>query len=266
MELCDFHIHTVFSDGADAPAAIAEEAVARGLTAIGFSDHSYLPFDSGCLKKDGADEYLTEIRRVKKLFSGKLEVLCGIEQDYFSGIRDPRLDYAIGSVHYIEAGGGYVPVDLDAASLTDAAGRYFGGDMTALCVEYFKTAAKVIDATGADVIGHFDLIRKFNGNGELFDSRSVRYREAWRDAADKLISLGKPFEINTGAISRGVGDDAYPSREIADYIYGKGGKFILSGDSHRAKDLCFSFDVYRKRYGDAILTRPVSRTRRKSRD
>ena len=41
----DFHVHTVFSDGKDTPEDMVLSAIERGMTAIGFSDHSTTPCD-----------------------------------------------------------------------------------------------------------------------------------------------------------------------------------------------------------------------------
>ena len=42
MILVDRHIHSTFSDGANTPEEIVQEAINRQMTTIGFSDHSYL--------------------------------------------------------------------------------------------------------------------------------------------------------------------------------------------------------------------------------
>ena len=74
--------------------------------------------------------------------------------------------------------------------------------------------------------------------------RHPRYVKAWQDAADVLLKTGKPFEINTGAISRGYRTEAYPSKEIRDYIRAHGGKLILSSDSHQKDTIAYRFKDY----------------------
>ena len=59
-----------------------------------------------------------------------------------------------------------------------------------------------------------------------------------------LISTGRVFEINTGAISRGWRTDAYPATEIRQYIRDHGGKMILSSDAHQKENICFQFEKY----------------------
>ena len=58
-------------------------------------------------------------------------------------------------------------------------------------------------------------------------------------------SLGVPFEINTGAISRGYQDNPYPSETVIKMIKERGGKFILNSDSHSVDTIAFEFDKWK---------------------
>ena len=243
MPLADYHVHTVFCDGKNTPEEVVKAAIEKGMDAIGFSGHSHTAFDaSWCMSVDGTAAYRKEIARLKKAYAGKIKIFCGVEQDYFSDASTEGYDYVIGSVHYLCVNGEYIPVDESAEDLKAAAEKQFGGDMMALCEKYYRTAANVCEKTNCDIIGHFDLITKFNNGGALFDENDPRYIAAWQKAADKLLRSGKVFEINTGAISRGYRTQPYPSADIRSYIKAKGGTFILSGDSHSADTLCFQFD------------------------
>lgn len=233
MKRQDLHTHTTYSDGKNTPEEMILAAADEGLDTIGISDHSYTSIDeSYCIKKEKIAGYVAEISALKEKYKGKIEVLCGIEQDYFSDEPTDMFDYAIGSVHYIKAGGEYIPVDESAEILKKAADKYFGGDMYALVEEYYRLEADVIRKTNADIIGHFDLITKFQEQTPLFDERNPRYISAWKKACDELLKTKKPFEINTGAISRGYRTTPYPSEEIRQYILENNGALILSSDSH----------------------------------
>ena len=74
--------------------------------------------------------------------------------------------------------------------MKNAAEKYFNGDMLSLAEEYFKTVSQVVEKTNCDIIGHFDLIRKFNEGNKLFDENNPRYRKAATDAAKTLLKLG----------------------------------------------------------------------------
>jgi len=53
--------------------------------------------------------------------------------------------------------------------------------------------------------------------------------------------LGVPFEINTGAISRGYRTTPYPSFEILKAIHDGGGRIVFSSDAHDKSTLRYWF-------------------------
>lgn len=229
----DLHTHTVYSDGNNTPEEMVLSAIEKGLDVIGISDHSYTSFDDlYCIKKETVEEYIKEIEGLKAKYGDKIKILCGIEQDLYSGMPEYDFDYVIGSVHYIKLGDEYITVDNTTEELKRAASKYFGGDFYSLVEEYYRLVGMVAERTGADIIGHFDLITKFQEKEPLFDEKDERYIKAWQKAIDKLIEANIPFEINYGAISRGYRTTPYPSKDIQEYIAKKGGKLILSSDSH----------------------------------
>ncbi len=229
----DLHTHTTYSDGNNTPEEMVLSAIEKGLETIGISDHSFTDFDSSyCVKQGKLEEYIREIENLKTKYSDKIKVLCGIEQDLYSGLPEYNFDYVIGSVHYIKLGDEYVPVDLSAEDLKAAADKYFDGDIYALIEEYYRLVSTVVETTNADIIGHLDLITIFQDRERLFDEKNERYIKAWQSAVDELIKFNVPFEINYGPISRGYKTTPYPAKDIRDYILKKGGKLVYSSDSH----------------------------------
>ncbi len=245
MMRTDFHLHTSFSDGKNTPEEMVAAALQKGMTKIGFSDHSLTEFDVDyCMKAERIGEYKKEIATLKEKYKGKIEIYCGIEQDIFSSPA-AGFDYVIGSVHYVKAGEDYIPVDLSTQAIEDGVKKHFAGDFLAFAEAYFAQVETVVEKTNADIIGHFDLVTKFEEKTPLFDRNHSRYIKAWQRAADKLLTHGRLFEINTGAISRGYRRTPYPSADIITYLAAMGAKFIMSSDSHRAENLLFQFDLWR---------------------
>ena len=245
MILKDLHVHTNYCDGKDSPRDIVLAAVDMGLETLGFSGHSYTDFDeSYCMSMEGVKAYKEEIKALKEEFAGRIEILCGIEQDMFSREDTSDFDYVIGSAHYIYFENEFITVDWKPEILKDAADKYFCGDMLCLAEYYYDTVAGVAERTDCDIVGHLDLITKFNETDNLIDTQNPRYIAAWKKAVDRIMRKCTLFEINTGAISRGYRTGPYPSLDIIDYIKEKGGRFILSSDSHSKDTLCFCFDEY----------------------
>lgn len=247
MILKDYHIHTSYSDGKNSPEDIILAAIDKGFTEIGFSDHSYTEFDeSYCMKKDLIDDYLNEIKSLKEKYRDRISVLCGIEQDYYSSQSTESYDYVIGSVHYVKVGENYIDVDHSKEKLIADVKTYFNGCFSDFYRAYYANLSDVVVKTGADIIGHFDLVAKFNEDGSLFDSKSEEYTAAWNKAADALLDTGKPFEINTGAISRGYKTNPYPANDIYEYLKNNGARFILSSDCHDKSYLGAYFENFEK--------------------
>lgn len=255
MIIEDFHVHTVFSDGKNTPAEVVESAVQKGIKRLGFSDHSYTYFDeSYCMKKDAVSEYKSEIASLKEKYEGIIDIYCGVEQDYYSDEPTEGFDYVIGSVHYVKIEGDFIPIDESPEILIDAAQKYFNGDIYSLVECYYDTVSDVLNKINADIIGHLDLITKFNENNALFDMNCERYLNSAKKAVDCLLKANKTFEINTGAISRGYRSSAYPSDNILKYIIENAGKLVLSSDSHNRETLAFEFEKYNRKYKENITS------------
>ena len=241
----DLHAHSTYCDGKNTPREMVEAALKKGLNTFGISGHSYTAFDTSyCMQKEDIPRYIEELHYLRAEYFDRIHVLCGVEQDYYSDYPTDSFDYVIGSVHYILAGGEYIPVDETAEILKDAAEKHFSGDIYALIEEYYRTVADVVNKTGCDIIGHFDLITKFIEREPIFDTAHPRYVAAWQSAADELLKTGVPFEINMGAITRGYRTQPYPSSEIVAYIKAHGGQLVLSSDAHSCDAIAYDFDKY----------------------
>lgn len=241
----NLHTHSRFCDGADSLEDILLEAIAKDFDVIGFSSHSFTPFDLSYCMTDTAG-YVAECERLRREYGGRITVLCGLEQDYFAPSPTFETDFIIGSVHYIKCGREYIPIDESCDILIDAANRCFNGDIYSLCEEYYRLVGRVADRTGCDIIGHFDLISKFSETVPgLIDFNNERIIAAEEEAIESLIPYGVPFEVNTGAMARGLRTEPYPSRRCLEKIARMGGSVILTSDCHAKEKLDFGFDVAR---------------------
>lgn len=241
--LSNLHTHTSFCDGKDSPEEIVKAAIAFGMEAIGFSGHSYTPIDTSyCMTLDGTVQYRAEIDRLKSVYKDRIRILCGLELDRFGAPPDTVYDYLIGSVHYVPFDGEYCVVDMGEDVLTDAVNRHCDGDFYRFISAYYETVAEVADTTGCDIVGHVDLITKYNEGGRLFDENDPRYLRAATDALDVLIKKDVIFEINTGAIARGYRKTPYPSPALLRYIAQKGGQITLNADEHSKENLLCAFE------------------------
>ena len=241
----DLHTHTLFSDGKATPEEMILAATKKGLDEIGISDHVYTFFDeSYCMKKERTGAYLAEIAALKEKYAGRITVKCGVEYDAYSTEPTAPFDYAIGSAHYLKVGEKYYPLDCSKEDFITLARECFRGDYYALAEAYFPLMSAYADRADIAIIGHFDLIAKYNEGNVLFDEAHPRYLAAAKKAADALLAAGKTFEINTGAIARGYRTVPYPAPALFAYLREKGAKFILSSDAHSPQNIAFAFAEY----------------------
>jgi len=218
-------------------------AIQRGGASIGFSEHSFVPFDEEySMKLDDTPSYIREISALKEKYKGTIEVYLGLEMDCFTEKIPDGLEYVIGTTHHVKKDGQHITVDGWAEHLVEMSEKHFGGDFYALAESYYETMANVVRKTGADIVGHFDLVSKNNTDGRLFDEMHPRYIKAALDAMDKVLADCRIFEINTGAMFRRGASAPYPSVFLLKELQKRGGEIILSSDSHNAESLFYKFD------------------------
>ena len=258
MIKANYHTHTTWCDGKDSPRRVIQAAVAKGFDAIGFSSHAMLPESDTdwVLTPEKAPRYAREVRSLAEEYNDHIRVLCGVEADYVPGGAKPDRatyaaiapDYIIGSLHWVVAeDGARVPVDHTPELLADGIRDHFAGSAEAFVRAYFRQQRDMVANFDFDVVGHLDLVRKFNVKHPYFDENADWYREEIGKTAAAVAKSGKLAEVNTGAISRGWLDDAYPSSEFRKMLREKGVKFILSADAHAADAIDCAFD----RFGEA---------------
>lgn len=239
----NLHTHTVFCDGKNTAEEMVLEAIRLGCDGIGFSGHSFIegPHD-WTMREKRHKKYIEEVLRLRERYKDKLDVLLGIEYDTLSDIDISPYDYVIGSVHFTVKDGECIPVDLDAEDLKNKVNIHYGGDLYEFCSDYYRELCGVKEKTGCDIVGHFDLVTKFNEGGALFDTEDRRYRNAAFECLDVLLDKDVIFEINTGAISRGYRKLPYPEPQILRRIAEKGGRLTVTTDSHSTDSILCYYD------------------------
>lgn len=237
----DLHTHTAFCDGSDSPEEMVLAALALGMETIGCSGHSFVPVARACMSRDGTMQYCRELERLKGLYGDRIHILTGMELDLYGERGQEPLDYLIGSVHYLCLNGEFCAIDNTENLLVEAVRRHCRGDIYRLIREYYRSVATLVDVTGCDIIGHFDVISKFNADGKLFDEGDPRYLHAALEALDALLERDVIFEINTGAMARGYRKAPYPAPILLRRIAEKGGRVTFSSDAHCKAHLLYAF-------------------------
>ena len=240
MRITNYHTHTTYCDGKNTCEEMVLSAIKNGMAEIGFSVHSPLPFYANwAIRQERLADYKSELLALREKYKDQIKIYIGIEQDYFSEIPTDDFDYVIGSVHYIYKNGEYLPLDLSADEVNSNIKKHYNGDALAYCEDYYDLVADVYDKTKCQIIGHFDLVTKFNEVMPLIDTNAKRYKNAVKKALNSLLKCPAIFEINTGAISRGYRTCPYPQEEILDIIAESKKPFVVNSDSHNVDTIAF---------------------------
>lgn len=186
-------------------------------------------------------EYRAEVLRLKALYADRLEIFLGLELDADSPAPTLPYDYMIGSSHGVWKDGCYLSADASPESFVQGVREHFGGDYYAFAAACFQREAAFALQCGCQIVGHFDLVSKFNEGNRLFDESDPRYVRAALEALEAAMERDVIFEINTGAISRGYRTVPYPAPFLLRAIRERGGRICITSDSHHADTITCAF-------------------------
>ncbi|MBE7031087.1 MAG: histidinol-phosphatase HisJ family protein [Ruminococcaceae bacterium] len=238
--IANFHTHTTFDDGKSTAEEMVLAAIDAGFCALGFSGHGYTPFGLEYCIKD-ADGYIAEINRLKEKYQKKIRIYLGAEEEFYAPVNRADFEYIIGSSHYIFKNGHYHPVDATRELLMGAVDA-FGGDVVATAQAYYRPFCEYIFARKPDIVGHFDLITKFDEEGEPIFTGNSQYHKIAEHYLTEALKSGCLFEVNTGAISRGYRKTPYPAENLLHVMKKNDAKLVLSSDCHHADSIACHFE------------------------
>ena len=235
MIKADLHTHSSFSTDSDEPLeSIAHSAMEKGLKTLCVTEHMDFDYPNGEFILDTA-AYKAELERVRELYSGRLEILFGVElglMDYLA----PRLreyiggqsfDFVIGSSHLVDGIDPYYP-------------QYFAehGDHNGI-LRYFESILANISAyDDFDVYGHLDYVVRYSSEKSYAPSD---FREITEEILKRLIGMGKGIELNTAGLKYGLGW-CHPHPDLLKRYRELGGEIITVGsDGHRAEHIAYGF-------------------------
>lgn len=267
----NLHTHSIYCDGKDTIEAMTLAAINKGFNVLGFSGHGNCRnVDDYSMDENNTKKYVEDVLAVKEKYQDQINIFLGVEQDVL-GQRfkkhDPY-DYIIGSVHFVKTGDKYLAVDF-SSEVTKQIVEYYGSFLN-YAKSYFEEVKKIADMDEVDIVGHIDLLTKFNENEEFIKFDDPDYLKLAYDCIDQLLAKNKIFEINTGAIARGQRKTPYPHKILLKYIYDHGGKICLNSDCHNKEMLdCYyqesleliqscGFTTMMELTKDGFVKRPIS--------
>ena len=255
MQNFNLHTHSIYSDGKSQPREIVEEAVRQGLTTLGFSEHSPLPFDNNfSVKEADMPKYVAEIAQLKAEFKGKINIYCGLEADYLTGVSEPfavtkekyHLDYLIGGVHLV--GQSTNPDEIwfiDGPKwevYDEGLQKFFDGDIRRAVRRFFEQSNEMIENEPFDIIAHFDKIKMHNRD-RYFHEDEPWYCKLALETLDLIREKGLIMEINTRGIYKKRYNGFYPSPWLMEEACKMGVPAIISADAHHFSEITLEFSA-----------------------
>lgn len=244
----NFHMHTHFSDGHHPPEDYIIAALEQDMKAIGFSDHSPLPFDNPfSLPSNRLQEYKEEILSLKKKYADKIDIFLSLEMDYvpkmsadFKPLADEAaLDYVIGSVHLV---GSEIPENLwftdgpDRSIYDDGLAKFYQNDIRKAVKAFYHQTNEMISTQEFDVIGHFDKIKMHNQD-RYFTEDEAWYKQLVMETLALIREKGLIVEVNTRGIYKKRSQSLYPSDWILRQMHLWKIPAIISSDAHMPNEI-----------------------------
>lgn len=208
-----------------------EAAVSEGLQVIGISDHSpYFgskeesPWPQIAMAKKEFAVYVAEILRLKELYKGQIEVLLGVESDFFPEHAEVYrrvyeqypFDYIIGSVH--QSGGVSIFNRKRWKGLSES-------EQVQQKEMYYDLIQQSARSGMFQILGHIDAMKGF------YPAFSTIQTKAVEDTLRIIGEYGIAIEINTSGKTKDVGG-WYPSDDILALALHYGVDVTFGSDAH----------------------------------
>ena len=244
-----FDLHTHHERCGHAKGSIEDyirAAIDAGLAAIGISDHSpYFadpadhPSPGIAMAKSEFPRYVQEVLALKRKYEGKIDVLLGVESDFFPEHADVYrqqiaaypFDYVIGSVHVVE---GVSIFNRNRWKKLDEAGKIRVKDAYHDLIEQSARSGMF------DILGHIDAMKGYYPEFSDIPSHNL-------EQVIKVIGqLDLTIEINTSGKTKDVGG-WYPSDSILELALHAGVHVTMGSDAHIPERVGDEFDLVSKR-------------------
>lgn len=198
---------------------------------FGFADHAPMKFDEKYrMGLDEVESYRNDVLFLRDKYRDKIDIKLGLEVDFINkkeylieACVFDGLDYAIGSVHFLNNWG------FDNEEFLS---EYKHMDVNEIWIEYLESICAMANSGLFDIVGHFDLLKIFNHKP---NDRLVKHII---NALDSIKDNDMTLEINTAGLRKMIGE-IYPSRDILQMAFTKEIPITFSSDAHSPSQVGF---------------------------
>lgn len=244
----DLHTHHFRCGHADGNIRdYVEAGIAAGLSVIGISDHTpYFghpeehPFPHIAMAKKDFAGYVEEVLKLKQEYAGKIDVLLGIESDFFPDhteayrevLSQYPFDYVIGSVHSVN----------EVSIFNKNRWKKLSEAQRIADKETYYALIRESARSGMfQILGHIDAMK---GNYPAFSDipADAAIDETLRTIADHKVAI----EINTSGKTK-LSGGWYPSDAILERALHFGVDVTFGSDAHTPQRVADEWDEVAKR-------------------
>lgn len=204
-----------------------EEAIKAGIKILGFADHAPHCYPEGYkssrMLTEQLAEYTAHIGKLKKIYQDQIQILCGLEMEYYPALwekdlelfrKTPGLDYMILGQHYCF---NEYDTDYHVSRVTTV-------DQEDLVTQYVNQVIEAMETGRFLYVAHPDNVH-YNGEPE-------HYRHEMRRLCVRAKELGVPLELNLAGFHR---KNCYPAPEFWKIAGELGCRAVVGCDCHRPK-------------------------------
>jgi len=247
----DLHNHTTLCNHASGTSEeYIKRAIDLGIDIYGFSDHAPMKFEPEYrMNLSQCNTYEKEILNLKKKYEKDIDIILGYEVDFMSNdnymedyILNSKVDYLIGSVHFIDEWGFDNP-----AFLKD----YESKNIDKIWSDYFDAIEQMAKSNYFNIVGHLDLIKVF----KFMPKKDIKLIAL--NALKQIKKSNMVLEINTAGLRKPI-KEAYPSVGLLELAFELDIEITFSSDAHSVEQVGFSYDEVTKIAKDIGYTKCIS--------
>jgi len=231
----DLHNHTTLCNHAEGTMEqYIQKAIELGIDIYGFSEHAPMKnFEDGYrLVLEKKSFYESEVKKLQNKYQDHIKILLGYEVDFIEGdflldeIKNAKVDYLIGSVHYLGDWGFDNPEFI---------GKYKSKNIDTIWEEYFYAIELMAKSQNFDIVGHLDLIKIF----KYLPTKNVKSLAL--NALKAIKKANMVIEINSAGFRKPIGEQ-YPSKELLETAFELNIPITLSSDAHAIEQIGFEYN------------------------
>ncbi|WP_291780098.1 histidinol-phosphatase [Cecembia sp.] len=253
MSWTNYHSHYKYCDGVDEIEQHINQAIAFGLCSFGFTSHSPVHFENKwSMDSKDLPTYLKEVDHAKTKYAGQIEIYKSLEIDYFpekTGIikafrKDLKLDYTLGSIHFIDAFEDGKPWEIDGPQLVFEKGlqEIYGNDIQKVLRRYFEITVHMLEHDCPNILGHMDKIKMQNYNKLFFDEEATWYKDYLSQTLEVAARSGTIVEVNTRGLYKKRASETYPGKFGLQRLKELKAPICLNSDSHHPREIIGEYE------------------------